>query len=566
MRFRPYVEQASYYQFLAGEATPSLGRSMLTRSPGSYFDTAVETMYRNWPDSSLFTHLSIVQDLPPRQVTPGDHDDTDQDVHAANSSLSHLALGVKTQSDPAKIQGYTGHGPFPYLSGKMADAKPKTFAQPIVFFDIKCLARFGSSPAAENLTHLRLRVPSRDIASVLAAPIGSPSTLFPSLRYLDISTTNVRLDSTLAILMRSYPELEYLVLDRVNLFGFTARDRGAELCRELGSMCLSACLARGKEFQRKIEAWDLSKRMEEAVAEEERRRLTSNEDEENQEESSSDDHGPSSSRTDPADSNTPAIELEIQAAAARSRRGHRSAAHSTFSLRDRPRNRRFAATSAGSTVAPGIVPAAPHRAYFVLPPLPTLKSICIGGEAHRVDPAMLEDWHDSFHQGWHQGLKRLFEWAQHTVERYERARRKAGEWLTRDANHKGKVSSGKGKGQATSNIPPPLDVRLFRFSLPSEKPRTEEDEDPTACLIQIHGDEEDPLSPYQLAIDGIQAFLAGEVLRPPCTLCTVPDCEGPSRRTAEGDTVDERGGMDEDHRNGCGHLVGRAVWGQMTDT
>jgi hypothetical protein len=194
-----------------------------------------------WPEYPSFTRLAIVQDLPPRTkhhapvplantsvpTTAAASTVTSTAVSSQNSpsltpstlptDMAALDLGSDEEEAPeekiaavVEPRGYSGHGPFGYLGDKLAWARPKTFAQPIVFFDIKCISRFGASPSARHLTHIRLRVPSRDVVSVLLAPPGK--TYLPCLKYLDISTTNVRLDHPLS--NSSLIELTYLVFRR----------------------------------------------------------------------------------------------------------------------------------------------------------------------------------------------------------------------------------------------------------------------------------------------------------------------------------------------------------------
>lgn len=438
--------------------------------------------------------------------------------------------------------------------------KPKQFAQPIVFFDIKCLARFGLSAVAANLTHLRLRVPSRDLAYVLIGPQGAygrTTNLFPSLSYLDISTTNVRLDSVLNALLRSYARLEHLVLDRVNLFGFAAREKGAELCKDLGGVCVSAGLARGKERERQIASWELADRTRLAQVEAERRRTTARtriEEDDDSSGGSEDEEAVAATR----EAEAAEAEHQQQLAIARARRGHRSAGHSTFSLRDQPlRTRTAGSTSAASSSAP--IPS-PDRLYLVLPPLPTLRTVSIGGEAHNLSAARVAEWENEFHAGWREGLAKVQGWAVHVADRYKRAKRKAEDWQEQEA--KQAQATGKGKVKPASvGTRPPTDIQLFRFPLPDEARERDDPCDPTIGLIGIHPEGRDYLEPYKLAIRDSEMYANDHSTPPPCVLCTIPDCEGPARRGAEGERVDGRGGMSGKHREGCGHLIGRRTWG-----
>ena len=548
---------------------------------GAYFDTAIETLYRRWPAVPSFTHLSIIQDLPPRQsalptvVNSQATTAANSEFTSLNNSMTDLTIKSDepsaqpdstppTSADESVIRGYTGHGPFPYLADKMSYAKPKTFAQPIVFFDIKCMARFGASPIASTLTHLRFRVPSREIAFVLVGP-GGTGGLFPSLRYLDISTTNLRLDAVFTTLLKVNVHLEHLVLDHVNLFGFMAKDKGEELCKELGGMCVSAGLARGKDRERRIAAWEVGQRTKVARAEAERRSaigVNGNNQTRNAGNGQNQDT-PQSSATANMEAAARAAEMEREIAIARSRRGHRSAGHSTFSLRDRP----LRAGRAAATVEPSIPLPPQDILYLVLPPLPTLKTICIGGEAHGVSSKRLPQWDDEFHIGWREGLAKVLGWAGHVADRYERAIRKAEEWRIQEIQGVPKPStSTKGKskgGPAPVKTRPPLDVRLLRFPYQHETAPPIDPSDPVSGLIEVEpSTPRDYMTPYHDAIDRAELYANDRSKTPPCVMCTVPDCEGPARRGAEpGEKVDGRGGLGGAHRPGCGHALGRTIWG-----
>lgn len=479
--------------------------------------------------------------------------DSDESSTVADQSTPPTSADENTQ------KGYTGHGPFPYLADHLSYAKPKSFAQPIVFFDIKCIARFGMSAVASNLTHLRVRVPSRDIAFVLVGP-GGTGGLFPSLRYLDISTTNLRMDAVLTTLLKNYVNLEHLVVDRVNLFGFAAKDRGADLCRELGGICVSAGLARGKDRERRIAAWEVGERTRIAQAEADRlAALSERRNPTNTNDGESEDPETVAAR----EALARAEERERQIAIARSRRGHRSAGHSTFSLRDRPSR---ASASALSTIRASIPLPPQETLYLVLPPLPTLNTISIGGEAFGVSTKKVMEWDDEFHTGWREGLNKVLGWAGHVAERYERALRKAEEWRIQELQGIPKpstTSKGKAKTPAPVRTKPPLDIRLLRYPNPDEQIPPSDRNDPTDGLIEVESEESrDYLTPYFEALARAEEYANDRSRPPPCVLCTVPDCEGPARKGAEpGERVDGRGGMDAAHRPGCGHALGRQIWG-----
>ncbi|KAI9638856.1 uncharacterized protein MKK02DRAFT_35786 [Dioszegia hungarica] len=583
LRFKPYVEQASYYQFLKG----------------SYFDTAIEMLTQRWPESPTFTRLAIIQEIPPRTKRPAPTFSAGTTASTADASTavstvastaastvpssqgSPVILPDSLNADVAALdlgsdeevpaepvapvvepRGYTGHGPFEYLGDKLAWARPKTFAQPIVFFDIKCIARFGAAPAARHLTHLRLRVPSRDVVSLLLAPPGS--TYFPSLTYLDISTTNVRLDGILSAMLRQYEQVEHLVMDRVNLFGFQAKDKGAELCRNLGGLIPSAGLARGKDRERAIAMWDVADRTRAAIAQAEAVARAN--------------HGGGGGGGGLRREETPieeasrqareaAEERERQLNLARARRGHRSAGMATFSLRNSNLRRSSVSAAGSSAAAAGVILGPPDRLYLILPPLPALRTISVGGEA-RLSAIQAREWNAEFHAGWREGLAKVAGWAAHIGERYERARRKADEWAVQELRATESANAaGKGKGKAVLKVPtarPPTDIRLYRYPLPGESATPlagPTPSDPTAGLVQIDPEGSTYLAIYKDRQADAELYANDNSNPPPCVLCTVPDCEGPPRRGDEGGKVDGRGGMDGIHAEGCGHMVGRRTWG-----
>ena len=575
-------------------------------------------MIKRWEPTPSFTHLSLVQDIPPRfsvpdlvklverkkrladrvkELTLSSNEPSDvEDV-----DLDELPDDVLEESTPVEPRGYTGHGPFPYLSSELAYVKPKTFAQPIVFFDIRCLYRLAISDAARYLTHLRIRIPCRDVARVLSeVPPGQDHARpFPALRYLDLSTTNLRHDGWLAPLLRLYPRLEHLVLDRTNLFGFAGKENGAELCHELGKTCVMAGLSKGKDREREIAAADLARRRQQALLElEARRRAPSHPNDEGSGEGSEDSDDQASEGTAaPAVSapTPPTPEPVFRRVIGQSRRGHRSVAMSSFSIRDRP----IRASRANRIVDPELELAPCNVLSFVLPALPTLKSISIGGENNSLDEIKARVWDVQFQKGWKEGLTKVLEWAMRVIERYERAIKVADQWRKSEEEEMmrkhGKVgvatkTGGKHKtttATAASNgkakIKPPTTIRLFRY--PSihkiqqeEMTGTTDITDPTYGLVQIET-ATDWLDECHSSIAQVSAYLASldsptttntsatlepdTAHVPQAILCALPDCEGPWRRGDSGERSDGRVvPMGLKHRKGCGHEVGRRVWGR----
>lgn len=475
-------------------------------------------------------------------------------------------------------------GPFPYLDERLASAQPKIFAQPIVFFNMGCITELASSPVAAHVSHLRLSIPLRDVVTALVA---SPHS-FPSLRFLDLSTTNLRLHTHVPTLLAHYPNLEHLVLDHTNLFGFLGfeSDKGAECARELGKLIAMGGMGRSKEREREIARWE-----EAAWRGRTARRL----------EAARHDGGTSSgqeaAQADPADEAADELaQLTTQEynPAAR-RRNVRSMAHSTFSIRLTTTGHGGPGATPHQASQP-LTPYHPESIAFVLPSPPALRSFCLGGEAP-LTPAQRHAWQRAFDAGWRDGVAKVVEWSVKGVgERFERARRKAeadrkewDKWLARHsvASTNGTTalqedsqpspptaSSQKGKGKAkasssssqaassTSKPLPPPRIILYRFPSPSEALAARDSHAPASDLIEVA-----PSSDWRSRYTGL---LDADV---PCKLCLVPNvAEGPLRRGGNGEVAEHDedddsegegggdGGTSSAHGSGCGHRVGTQVW------
>ncbi|KAI0778613.1 hypothetical protein BD413DRAFT_465462 [Trametes elegans] len=183
MRFRPYVQRATYYQFLKG----------------AYFDSTLFAL-SSWPKPSLPV-LSIVQD----------------------------------PLDPA--------------------IAPTNFAQPLVFFRLDPLSSLAVSPLADNLEHLRLRVPARAVTRHLYSALHS----FPALKFLDLSTSNVGAHDV-AGLMGHLRDLQVLVLDGCPIVSQRIDiqlDAGDPFIQwaELGEAMALSGHVRALEREKKLRAW-----------------------------------------------------------------------------------------------------------------------------------------------------------------------------------------------------------------------------------------------------------------------------------------------------------------------
>jgi hypothetical protein len=594
-------------------------------------------MIRTWPPTPTFTRLAIVQDIPPRFSVPhlakslmnrlklddakdstgisssvttdvsGNPSTAASTINSVDASEDELVEEEMEDTTPVEPRGYTGHGPFPFLSDKLDAAKPRTFAQPLVFHDIRCIQRLAVSDAAKYITHLRLRAPGKDIARVLSeAGEGRMARQhFPQLQFLDLSTTNLRHDGSFGLLVKRYDKLEHLVLDRTNIFGFQGKDAGAELCFELGKGIVMAGLARSKEREREIASWDLAQRR--RAAERERARMREmtrrpaaiREDEEAGSDGGSDsaNEGPS---IHPAVADAPMAPLVINLHDRNRRRNVRSAAHSTFSIRETSRRGRGAGAAVETDDDLAIAP--PDSLSLVLPPLPTLKTLNLGGEGgNNMSPQRAAEWDRKLHLGWRDGLEKLFDWAQRVGEKYERAVKAARQWEMQEsgetnpragsskgkhASHSRKASTSTSAANSKAKTRPPLNVRLYRYPTAEESKQNIvfPEDDPVVGLVAVNPAEEDWKLAYTSAIADTEAWCAAidagrnlddlyrEERGRMVLLCTVPDCEGPMRKSEDGKREDGRSGMslvngkivlkgDMQHREGCGHLIARQTFG-----
>lgn len=422
------------------------------------------------------------------------------------------------------------------------------------------MSELACSPAVRAVTHLRLRIPLRDVVPSLVLP---PATIgadgpFPNLRHLDLSTTNVRLHLHLPKLLDCFRKLETVVLDHTNLFGFLGADRqkGRECAAELGKLVAGHGVGRAKTREREL-AREAERRWRASRARTAAGPLAENE-------TGDDDDG---QQRQFADELTRLTTEEYPSNGTGRRRVVRSMAHSTFSLR-----------STAPTGRPGgpLLPPAPLEAYhptvqaFILPPLPSLRSIALGGEA----PLSASDrraWSADFAQGWCEGLARVAEHALRVVgERVERAARKAeGErlaldrWLEKHGHGDDRTAAaakpaaaavpkdtkGKGRASAAGRLPsttaangqtvnggggtrplPPAQVILYRYLTPDESPSpTPDDADASPVGLAVVDRSTDWRTPYLNLLGLTPATLADAPEG--CTLCLVPnELEGPVRR------------------------------------
>ncbi|KAF9270852.1 hypothetical protein L218DRAFT_976492 [Marasmius fiardii PR-910] len=372
LRFKPYVQKATYRKFLEG----------------SYFDGTLYAISR-WPRGTLST-LSIIQD-------PFEEEKTMPGTSSITSSSSRR--------------------------------KELGFAQPIVFFQIEPgLPILLRSPAIRSsLTSFCFRIPSRNtIRSFTHPPPPNPPSFGPSrndsddseddserirrkythetaglcatpcLKLLDISTSTIPASSVPTILGK-YPSLEHLIMDGC---GLLSGELGvANECGAWAALAKSLALSgaiRAQERQKKVEDWI------ERLREHERRELDAG-------------------GAEQAESSTSTFNSRIQAK--KSRKGRKGVATATISLRkeDTPLQQSSFIEKAkfGGPRAPGgttPIPISVTKRVRVLPSLPTLRSFTTdlslplshpGASDASARSALLETIQMKWEEGWAEGMAQL---------------------------------------------------------------------------------------------------------------------------------------------------------------
>ncbi|GAA98801.1 uncharacterized protein L969DRAFT_95483 [Mixia osmundae IAM 14324] len=188
--FNIYLVERSYYRFLAG----------------IYFDGVLKELAK-WPGTVPLKRLSLIQTMP--RMT--------HELRDGSEDLKPLSGAPRTR-----------------------------FAQPIVFFDLRCVAALCRN---EQLTHLTIRIPRRRVLAVLSDndPLDKP--LLPQLRCLDVSTTLVDSSAGMWQLLARFPRLEHLVLDETNL---VTRSTSDEELHAIGKNCALTGLLRMKRLQKLV--------------------------------------------------------------------------------------------------------------------------------------------------------------------------------------------------------------------------------------------------------------------------------------------------------------------------
>ncbi|KAK4056518.1 hypothetical protein OIO90_002365 [Microbotryomycetes sp. JL221] len=181
LRFNPYVTQRSYYTFLKG----------------TFFDSC-PILLTTWTTQQApnLHRLAFQQDLPPNYGT--------ERKSIPAFGLHRLSLEQDENKQESTRQ----------------EISTLDFAQPIVFHRLTWLDMLGHSNIGQQLTHLSLRLPRRNLVSCLSSSSSSSSSSsnstrpFKSLIHLDLSTTHVQSQSiSFSIMLRLFPQLKSLTLD-----------------------------------------------------------------------------------------------------------------------------------------------------------------------------------------------------------------------------------------------------------------------------------------------------------------------------------------------------------------
>jgi hypothetical protein len=405
----------------------------------------------------------------------------------------------------------------PYIPTKV---KHGEIAQPLVLFKTFCIATFATSPLAASLTHVRLRIPQRSILTSLAASSTSTTVLplshglprpFPSLEYLDISTTFVPLAPAFSALLRRHGRLRHLVLDRT---GIASDSEGVQ---QLGKTCASYGIGRKKEVERILRA----KR---AEWEAEDREL------ENRRRGNAGERGQAGSGGG-GDRATAARAMAGRTSRRRmGRSGFNSPPASFYRDNTEPEP---APEGAGGTFSNMRRPRRIPSQVLIVPLASSLATVSCGVDSLSPEARLARQ--EAFSRGWAEGREAVVQVAEEVMASYQRA-----------------VDHGREE-----------DTVLARFLGPGEEVEQDDDRDDDAR--GLFGS----LSVVPCSMAEARAVLSA-VVDSECIFCSIPDCPGQGT-IAWALTADVEEAADEkkktvedwrrdDHVEGCGHLVGKQEW------
>lgn len=502
---------------------------------GAYFDSSIQYLSQ-WPASPRFRSFSFVQDVPPVYTPTGNSHD-----------------GI---------------------------------AQPIVLFKTWCLSILATSPIAQCIEHLRIRIPNRSLLVPLTTTQTSSTTtslshttvpssgvpsIFPSVQLLDLSTSYLPTELSYSTLLRRHQSLRHLILDRSGLLptfridsSLSADDRHTEISRGLGKATAAVGVVRALEATRCWRA--LRKEMEESRV--------------------------ATLRDRPPPPSGPS-------GGTRRRPKGRSAFASEPRWKKKEAEAERTSKDGGSTSRN--VTAAPKRSkipskLIIVPAPGLLRSLCVGVDvlshgasvpspapASAEEMAIRQEWTDAWEEGWRLGLDRLEEAVEEKLRDWSIA---ITAW---DREHPAEDTDGASSdGEDDNEEGRP---RLVTFVPSAAGPSTISSDPVESFLTSFHLADTTPAQ--------ARVVVAEAIASDPCVFCTIPDCEGVGKVAwvdpsldryayrapgilqeandegqatgTEAKKVDlveeEKEGMEastlrplEEHARGCGHAAGRMVW------
>jgi hypothetical protein len=329
-----------------------------------------------------------------------------------------------------------------------------SFAQPIVFFSLDPLSKLISSEALQKVTHLRIQIPSRTIADFLCRFSSPPSHStsqpspaspipLPSLQLLDLSTTQLA-PPTLARLLGIYHNLKYLVIDDCGVVPRSMEITGA--FAELGRLCVLAGVKHAKEREQALK--QVAEAVRQAAAEEAERlaqlavaaaKISAGQNKNancgrcngvprtgidssgsatptsNKPQNLND--GFNNGNTATASASTSAT--PTTSSFSRTKKGRKGLATATFSIREKkqataaPLNPQHISSLLGANNNPSpssnmaSSTAAALEKIRVLPPVPSLHSLCLTAFIPPTDDLQRLAWESEFARGWEEGVSTL---------------------------------------------------------------------------------------------------------------------------------------------------------------
>lgn len=451
------------------------------------------------------------------------------------------------------------------------DLPPQIFsegiAQPIILFRFWCLTSLATSQLGRNLKHFRLRIPLRNLLPALTpkndvtVPIAPtrtdfrlPLAFFTSLTYLDLSTSCFN-HHGLGAILRSYPTLQHLILDRTQIIVPSRyegdEERVSDTLRAMGTFAASVGLSRSLDASR---LWrDFSK----TITDENKQRKASG------------------SSTRPQDTFIPS-----SSPGSVSRRPPRPKKPGRSAFASGPRSQLLpvsAPSNSSSTSVPErmgdrIQSGVPEEIILpskavIVPSAPTLKSLSCGTPLNIPQAAEIRaQWASHFLEGWKSGL-----------ERYEiGVMEKLAEWERNLELWSRSLAVDKDPDAFVNTKP-----RLMRFGVP----KTVLADDPVEAFFDALGLVD---TVVEEVLESLQLSLTAPVF------CSVPDCpasgrvvwkassnspEGPVDLIRLGKRLQAVNLHDQDevtkpddgqeevlefdvaaHEKGCGHMIGRDIW------